>query len=75
MERAAFPASSGTNDRLYTSLTHFYLELVIVHDKLLPAALARAGKKTAGSVTYLSRLNRHYDLPADYQLNVIHSNK
>jgi hypothetical protein len=53
MERAAFPASSGTNDRLYTSLTHFYLELVIVHDKLLPAALARAGKKTAGSVTYL----------------------
>ncbi|MDQ0617361.1 AAA family ATPase [Arthrobacter globiformis] len=45
MEPAAFRASSGTNGRLYTSLTRANLELVVVHDKPLPAALARAAKK------------------------------
>ena len=45
VEPAAFRASSGTNGRLYTSLTRANLELVVVHDKPLPAALARAAKK------------------------------
>jgi DNA helicase IV len=45
MEPAAFRASSGTNGRLYTSLTRANLELVVVYDKPLPAALARAAKK------------------------------
>ncbi|MDT0169759.1 AAA family ATPase [Pseudarthrobacter sp. BRE9] len=45
MEPANFRASSGTNGRLYTSLTRANLELVVVHDKPLPAALARAAKK------------------------------
>lgn len=45
MEPAAFRASSGTNGRLYTSLTRANLELVVVHDKPLPVALARAAKK------------------------------
>ena len=45
MEPAAFRASSGTNGRLYTSPTRANLELVVVHDKPLPAALARAAKK------------------------------
>ncbi|WP_407709146.1 AAA family ATPase [Arthrobacter nitrophenolicus] len=45
MEPAAFRAGSGTNGRLYTSLTRANLELVVVHDKPLPAALARAAKK------------------------------
>jgi DNA helicase-2/ATP-dependent DNA helicase PcrA len=45
VEPAAFRASSGTNGRLYTSLTRANLELVVVHHKPLPAALARAAKK------------------------------
>lgn len=45
MEPAAFRASSGTNGRLYTSLTRANLELVVVHDKPLPAALGRAARK------------------------------
>lgn len=45
MEPADFRASSGTSGRLYTSLTRANLELVVVHDKPLPAALARAAKK------------------------------
>lgn len=45
VEPAAFRASSGTNGRLYTSLTRANLELVVVHDKALPAALARAARK------------------------------
>ncbi|MFB9652766.1 AAA family ATPase [Pseudarthrobacter oxydans] len=45
MEPAAFRASSGTNGRLYTSLTRANLELVVIHDKPLPAALARAARK------------------------------
>ncbi len=48
MEPAAFRASSGTNGRLYTSLTRANLELVVVHDKPLPAALARVAKKLQG---------------------------
>lgn len=45
VEPASFRASSGTNGRLYTSLTRANLELVVVHDKALPAALARAARK------------------------------
>lgn len=45
VEPAVFRADTGTNGRLYTSLTRANHELVVIHDKPLPAALARAATR------------------------------
>jgi hypothetical protein len=45
VEPADFRANSGSDGRLYTSLTRANLELVVVHARPLPAALAREAQR------------------------------
>ena len=45
VEPATFRANSGSDGRLYTSLTRANLELVVVHARPLPAALAREAQR------------------------------
>jgi DNA helicase-2/ATP-dependent DNA helicase PcrA len=46
VEPATFRANSGSDGRLYTSLTRANLELVVVHARPLPAALAREAQRS-----------------------------
>lgn len=45
VEPAIFRANSGSDGRLYTSLTRANLELVVVHSRPLPTALAREAQR------------------------------
>lgn len=45
VEPATFRANSGSDGRLYTSLTRANLELVVVHSRPLPSALAREAQR------------------------------
>lgn len=45
VEPATFRANSGSDGRLYTSLTRANLELVVVHSRPLPTALAREARR------------------------------
>lgn len=45
VEPSAFRANSGSDGRLYTSLTRANLELVVVHSRPLPTALAREAQR------------------------------
>ncbi|MCY1675617.1 AAA family ATPase [Pseudarthrobacter sp. SL88] len=45
VEPATFRANSGSDGRLYTSLTRANLELVVVHSRPLPTALAREAQR------------------------------
>ncbi|MGJ0387156.1 AAA family ATPase [Paenarthrobacter nicotinovorans] len=45
VEPSIFRANSGSDGRLYTSLTRANLELVVVHSRPLPAALAREAQR------------------------------
>lgn len=52
VEPSAFRANSGSDGRLYTSLTRANLELVVVHSGALPAALAKATARLEGERSF-----------------------
>lgn len=47
VEPSTFRANSGSDGRLYTSLTRANLELVVVYSRALPAALAKESARRA----------------------------
>lgn len=52
VEPSTFRANSGSDGRLYTSLTRANLELVVVHSGSLPAALAKATARLEGEGSF-----------------------